>query len=1225
MAHDEGTVGLRPPDPLGTGAKSDTASLESTTPMSPPAPAQVPPDSAWTADHRSPLMAVDSWLHDPLTQSPVQYTQPLPAGENDREHTLSSEALWGAVSQTPGPVNLLGGTGRTFPKGLVTEDTAMAPPQPLELLQGVNPPAETMQMPQTGSALQAHASLGPSDGRTPTAPLPQTQGNGPDGATDQMSEDLADEATNTIRALRADINPTRLGLASYYLGPTDLAMRGEAIMDINADQLHTAVTVVVALLDLGIPDPVDTPFTGLVPSSWYRLTASVLAAALRGAKHTPNILKKGTADITPCLDTFLVHKDIPVPEMQGDLLQDMVAQLAGTLDTRPPLGGGDTNPESYFDAIKLKLNANYEYIAEAEARKEASLWAQRFTAGLYNNELNTIILKVQTILRCAKWADIVKRNHMDDLEEEVARLQAQAHVNAEKEVRDTTRREGKIERMRIFRLAIKEGTAEGLAEADAKLRDMEATTTKSNISKLKVWADAQLAVDKKVNEGTVLKRAKEEYLKAMEEGKESACRQAKVDLRIWAARYKAEKMEVLQQQLDATVAADDKQAVAIAVIKLGMILGDTDGARVPTARKKKRQVPNLRLYDLPNQGDVSDPHASVTPAPTIGCTHTIIWVTNREEIAETLSHIHTPVPSESGGLLESMHNPDAGVRGMLNNIALPPAFSNREMRGPHSSIHNPKNGMRIDLGPQAGAGHKEPSDEQSFILTRMQQMFDMLTERISRIETKGGITPTGPTQGPLQTMAAASGPSTTRPTWPIMALPPPTLVVEPRPLMQTTTATPLMMPGGMTVTSQAIHQNLGTMTGARNAAAAQGRTTTGRPKPLSSAPAPPPQREKALRARNPGDIVMEVRTLLERQTCNPIKVLSGRWSTTHQRTGNFVYTIAGNASVTVLMSFKKWLCQPFLGSELVPTRGWTWAQLRGVPTSDEEGTIWDGDVLLTTVLVAYVDKDKIITQKALEEGVFMFGYQVKFVLAGDKPALIQCGRCHELGHHKNAAACKVPRTALRCYRCRGNHDSGNHDFECKATHKTVGKCDCKAWCLLCSRQGHHARAHDCPKRGDFMPPKLACIQMAPPRATLNKPAATAPAARDVPTARVDDKAPLPVTGPSGHQTDPPCIKPKACIVLPGSKGKGKESEQAYGTALLKELTETDEWRTFVERSAARKVGEGAKYSPSQPFFTEFALAPEGSETAVGLTHATHAAEAPMGSEVPAPPQSLPYA
>ncbi|KAN0136092.1 hypothetical protein V8E53_005952 [Lactarius tabidus] len=171
------------------------------------------------------------------------------------------------------------------------------------------------------------------------------------------------------------------------------------------------------------------------------------------------------------------------------------------------------------------------------------------------------------------------------------------------------------------------------------------------------------------------------------------------------------------------------------------------------------------------------------------------------------------------------------------------------------------------------------------------------------------------------------------------------------------------------------------------------------------------EEERKFRARNPVEIIQSVQHDLARQTKNPPAVLSGRWSTTADTTGNFVYTIAGIIPPRDLMSLKTYLCRPFKGrTELVPTKGWTWIQLRLVPTEDLDGCVWGPDDLLnqfianpcfqdaliciaphwqgnplnndkerSTVLAAIIDEDNAICQNALTHGVRMFGAQVKFL------------------------------------------------------------------------------------------------------------------------------------------------------------------------------------------------------------------------------------------------------
>jgi hypothetical protein len=113
----------------------------------------------------------------------------------------------------------------------------------------------------------------------------------------------------------------------------------------------------------------------------------------------------------------------------------------------------------------------------------------------------------------------------------------------------------------------------------------------------------------------------------------------------------------------------------------------------------------------------------------------------------------------------------------------------------------------------------------------------------------------------------------------------------------------------------------------------------------------------------------------------------------------------------------------------------------------------------------------------------MFGRQIKFMRAGDHPSLIQCARCHELGHNASSAKCKIPRDQSWCYICGKGHQLQHHSFECTGTHRVPGHCDCIPKCLLCNQSGHTARDKGCPRRGDFAPPRLpkaAPVEARPP-------------------------------------------------------------------------------------------------------------------------------------------------
>jgi hypothetical protein len=189
---------------------------------------------------------------------------------------------------------------------------------------------------------------------------------------------------------------------------------------------------------------------------------------------------------------------------------------------------------------------------------------------------------------------------------------------------------------------------------------------------------------------------------------------------------------------------------------------------------------------------------------------------------------------------------------------------------------------------------------------------------------------------------------------------------------------------------------------------------------------------------------------------------------------------------------------------VVPTTGWTWVQFRGVDVAQRVGDseiVYSSDELHTairanpcfnntifcvrphwqgnpanfrgpaaTVIAAILDENNETCQRASSEGVCLFGRRVKFVRAGASPSLVQCSRCHEIGHYYTSPKCKW--TSSRCFKCGGSHDAQDHDFECKKQHKVVGVCDCVLKCILCKNSGHHAREKGCPVRGDFVPPRL---------------------------------------------------------------------------------------------------------------------------------------------------------
>lgn len=320
---------------------------------------------------------------------------------------------------------------------------------------------------------------------------------------------------------------------------------------------------------------------------------------------------------------------------------------------------------------------------------------------------------------------------------------------------------------------------------------------------------------------------------------------------------------------------------------------------------------------------------------------------------------------------------------------------------------------------------------------------------------------------------------------------------------------------GINITDKSVRQQASAAKLATAATTAQGRTPAGNPR--QGAPRPlttqtevtvvqhggfeDAEREKALRARALQTIVLDIRTALEKSMESPIKVLGGRWSSVVEKTGNFTFVLAGDVRVDAINAAKSYLSRPFPDAEIIPNAGWVWVQLRGVTTTDSDSNLWDQHDLLrethqnlvfeqaplcftpfwqvpphriqtetSMVMLAFCNIMGETVKWAQAKGVYMFGRRVKFIVCGNHPSVIQCGRCHELGHHTNSLVCCTPKSASRCFICGGAHNSKAHSFHCKGAHEVSGICDCHLKCLVCGKFGHHTRGQGCPKQGNFAPP-----------------------------------------------------------------------------------------------------------------------------------------------------------
>ena len=261
------------------------------------------------------------------------------------------------------------------------------------------------------------------------------------------------------------------------------------------------------------------------------------------------------------------------------------------------------------------------------------------------------------------------------------------------------------------------------------------------------------------------------------------------------------------------------------------------------------------------------------------------------------------------------------------------------------------------------------------------------------------------------------------------------------------------------------------------------------------------QQETQIRNRAADAIVREVRLKMAKATANPIRLRAGRWSISPRSKGNFVYSFDGNVPFDIIKSYEHLLLSPLGGTgELCPSMGWTRFLANGVPVWDEDETAFSPSVLLeevralpglrkvffamqprwlihtdrihtpySSVTFAISDPDGSISATLTNNRAALFGKEVTIRKWIDKPAFIQCSRCHALGHNKASRVCTLSKESVRCYKCGGSHNSEEHDIRCPKKHSVAGICDCRRICLNCHNPGHDCKDPRCPARDQYRP------------------------------------------------------------------------------------------------------------------------------------------------------------
>jgi hypothetical protein len=1026
-----------------------------------------------------------------------------------------------------------------------------------------------------------------------------------------------EEAVTTLQGATDELNRVRLGFSHYYLRDPIHLVEDPSI-PIESNYLRRMADIVGAVL-CGGPCSTDESeedvYGSLLPGDWFRLATFLTAAIARGCVRTTDLAKKGKFDVNPCKDDFEHDPSISTPVSQAALLQALVTQIAEELQPN-----GALMPQDSIEGLRATIWRAHEGQIKA--------WTEREVLSVYSRLsdicLSDIVDKLQAEATVEQITETIREEIAEETRGKFLGLIAQEKTKAYEAALREARAEALKEAMALGKAeAVQKGKSYekmqlDCAEDEAPIEAARVFKKRLDSARGKLAHQVETEIRKEYDQTVAERRS------ALEAGLAGMEWDARVD----HIRSLAVQVGLLNDTASAKVEPPKRAEPPRA---LTAPKAASEAVKPPSAEESAAIIARFLESSTPGLPSVP-PHLEPSPCLAAGEddppplrveAHSMDWA---EESSNELPPLPINFDSEERSSRSSIHcAANAMEDDPARDIVAVASFCDPDS-GTLALTPTPP-----PISPPSPPS-AEPPSEVTQLFNLIMDTIKPIQVELKRIGDKvdGRSTSTSPPKVTRSSPPRASLPPA-RPTPPAPS-PPSQRVDDDvqevsAPLDADSDFPPLapsgnrktrykrkvvgaleshnaLIPGapapgqlnpssGFTrappifasvVTKEAMGAQINTSDKARTARDIQRRNPSGRVKPgHSTAPLgftevvvtrnggmDNAEEEEMFRRKAPVDIVQAAQRALNKASRNPPLILRGRWTENVARTGNFVYRLAGDVPTAVLLACKDQLCDPFPAGDvwIVPTRGWTWVQLRGVDvsyTEDDVDYVFEGHQLLAafaanpcfqgadimvpphyqgnpanfkqrtaTVIAAISDPDNSRCQRASAEGVCMFGRQVKFVRVGDSPSLVQCSRCHQVGHYFSSPKCWLPLGTNKCFRCGGPHHSDNHDFECAGPHAVQGVCNCPKKCILCKGNGHTARNKACPRRGDFAPLHLL-----------------------KPTPEEESQ------GVDSRMVAPPAVSRAKVRTSP--KGKGKETAKADSVA---------EGVAHALQEAARSVPEG---------------------------------------------------
>jgi hypothetical protein len=963
-----------------------------------------------------------------------------------------------------------------------------------------------------------------------------------------------EEAITTLQGATDELSSVRMGFAHYFLRDP-LALVEDPSIPVESEYLRKMADVVGAVLCGGpcsTEESSEDVYSSILPGDWFRLATFMLASVARGCIRTSNLAKKGAFDVQPCKDEVITDPSITVPPTQSALLQGLAAQIMEELQPN-----GALMPQDSIDGLRATVWRAHEGQIRAWTEKEVLSVYSR----LSDICLSDILDKIEAEAPLEEITDAMREEIASDTRGKFLGLIAQEKSRAYDEALTDARAEALKEAMALGREeAAQKGRSYGkmqLDRAEEEARLEVARIYKKRLSSARDKMSHQVETEiRKERDQAIAERCS-----ALEAGLVGMDWDAKVD----HIRSLAVQVGLLEDSKP-VVAKPPKHAEPPRTMTAPTAITQA-AVKTPTAAESDAIIARfIASSAVGKPAEVSHPDPSPCPAagedvspPRVEAVR-MDWAEDRLDDLPPLpidfdskersssSSIHCAdnamvddSDTTNAVAVSSFRDPDSGALPLSPSLAPSPTLANPpsevaqlfnlimdtikpiqdELKRIGDKVDGrsapPPQKPRVPAWSPPATTHRAPT---SSSLPPSNPTPPRIDDDVQELVTSSSDDPEFPPLAPSGNRKTRFRHKSAAITEARNALVP----GAPAPVQRNPAPGHVRAPPIFTsvLTAAAMGSHVDASGKAQMARNVQKRTPSGRMKPGHSA-APlgftevvvirnggmnDAEEEATFRRRAPVDIVQAAQRALQKASRNPPLILRGRWTENVAVTGNFVYRLAGEIPLPTILACRDQLCEPFPAGDtwIVPTKGWTWVQLRGVDVSyaeDDVDYVYEGAQLLqafaanpcfqgadimvpphfqgnpsnfkqrtATVIAAISDPDNSRCQQASAEGVCMFGRQVKFVRAGDSPSLVQCSRCHQIGHYFSSPKCRLPPGSNKCFHCGGPHHSDNHDFECTGTHAVQGVCNCPKKCILCKGSGHTAREKACPRRGDFAPPRL---------------------------------------------------------------------------------------------------------------------------------------------------------